>query len=185
MSWILPMGLVSVLGLSLFAIAQRRSEMLRMHDAIRARDRAVRIGSDQAQLQHPIVDMSRCLGCATCVAACPEDGVLEMLHGQAIVVRGARSQGIAACERECPVGAITVTIADLAEREDVPCLADGQEAHGVRGLFLAGEVTAHALIKTAIEQRSAVANEVARRLGKGKRSCRRQRRTVKRLPSTS
>ncbi|MFT7542176.1 MAG: Pyruvate/2-oxoacid:ferredoxin oxidoreductase delta subunit [Gammaproteobacteria bacterium] len=104
MSWILPMGLVSVLGLSLFAIAQRRSEMLRMHDAIRARDRAVRIGSDKAQLQHPIVDMSRCLGCATCVAACPEDGVLEMLHGQAIVVRGARSMELPPAKENAPWG---------------------------------------------------------------------------------
>ena len=38
------------------------------------------------------------------------------------------------------------------------------EALGSPGLFLAGEVTAHALIKTAIEQGQAVAAEVARRL---------------------
>jgi len=135
-----------------------------MRGRVRARERAREAGADRAQLQHPVVDLSRCLGCGTCVAACPEDGVLELVHGQAVVVRGARCQGISACERECPVGAIHVTLADLAEREDVPVLADDLEALGVPGLFLAGEVTAHALIKTAIDQGSAVAGSIGERL---------------------
>ena len=163
MSWFVLIGLVSILGLSLFAIAQRRGELARMRGVLREREEAVRVGAHKAQLQHPLIDLSRCLGCATCVAACPEDGILEIVHGQAVVVRGARCQGIAACERECPVGAIQVTLADLDQRDDIPCLAENLEAVGVEGLFLAGEVTAHALIKTAIEQGSAVAAEVAGR----------------------
>jgi thioredoxin reductase len=94
---------------------------------------------------------------------CPEKGVLELVHGQAMVVNGARCTGISACERECPVGAITVTLTNVEERRDIPAISTELEAVGTPGLFLAGEVTAHALIKTAIEQGTAVADEVARR----------------------
>ncbi len=164
MSWTLLAVVVAILGLALFAALARRSELAHMAQRVRERDKAVRHGSDKAQLSHPVIDLSRCLGCGTCVAACPEDGVLELVHGQAMVVHGARCVGVSACERECPVGAITVTIANLAERKDVPALSEGLEAIGSPGLFLAGEVTAHALIKTAIDHGTAVAAEVARRV---------------------
>ncbi len=164
MSWTLLAVVVAVLGLALFAALARRAELARMAQGVRERDKAVRHGSDKAQLSHPVIDLSRCLGCGTCVAACPEDGVLDLVHGQAMVVHGARCVGVSACERECPVGAITVTIANLGERKDVPALSEGLEAVGSPGLFLAGEVTAHALIKTAIDHGTAVASEVARRV---------------------
>jgi len=167
MSWPLLLGVVLVLGLSLVAALLRRAELARMHHAVRERDRAVRQGAERAQLQYPVVDLTRCLGCATCVAVCPEEGVLEIVHGQAVVVNGARCLGISACERECPVGAITVTLGNLEEREDIPAITEDLESVSAPGVFLAGEVTAHALIKTAIEHGTAVAAEVARRVRAG------------------
>ncbi|MDH3591350.1 MAG: NAD(P)-binding domain-containing protein [Planctomycetota bacterium] len=163
MSWPLLCGVVLALGLALLAAIARRMELLRMERTIADRDRAVRHGSNEAQLQHPVVDLSRCLGCGTCVDVCPEDGVLELVHGQAVVVNGARCVGVSACERNCPVGAIAVTLTNLEERRDIPVLGDDLEAIGAPNLFLAGELTAHALIKTAIEHGTAVAAEVARR----------------------
>ena len=163
MSWTLLVVIVVALGLALLVATARRAELRRMQQRLNRRQLAVRAGANEAQLQSPIVDLSRCLGCGTCVAACPENGVLELIHGQAVVVNGSRCVGHAACERECPVGAITVTLANLDQRSDVPALTGELEAIGTPGLFLAGEVTAHALIKTAIEQGSAVAREVAHR----------------------
>ncbi|HTF86942.1 MAG TPA: NAD(P)-binding domain-containing protein [Planctomycetota bacterium] len=163
MIWTLLALVVLALGALLLVVSARRIELRRMQQRLNRRELAVRAGSHQAQLQHPVVDLSRCLGCGTCVAACPEEGVLELIHGQAVVVNGSRCVGHAACERECPVGAIQVTLANLEERRDVPALTSELEAVGTPGLFLAGEVTAHALIKTAIEQGSGVAREVARR----------------------
>ena len=112
MSWVVLVLLVAGLGLAFFAALARRQELVRMRDKVAARDEAVRHGADKARLQYPVVDLSRCLGCGTCVMSCPEDGVLELVHGQAMVVRGARCQGIAACAPERPAGAITVTLAD-------------------------------------------------------------------------
>ena len=163
MSWTLLLGLVLALCIALLAALTRRIELAGMERRLERRERARREGSE-ARFHHPVVDLSRCLGCGTCVAACPEDNVLELVHGQAVVVNGARCRGHAACERECPVGAISVTVADLEQRSDIPVLSDDLEAVGVEGLFLAGEVTAHALIKTAIEHGTAVADEVARRV---------------------
>jgi len=163
MSWTLLGVVVLVLGFSFFVGVARRAELARMGHTVRRRKRAEEQGSAAAQLQYPVVDLSRCLGCATCVAICPEDGVLELVHGQAMVVNGARCKGISACERECPVGAITVTLQNLEERRDIPALNPELEAIGCPGLFLAGELTAHALIKTAVDHGTAVASEVARR----------------------
>ncbi|MCA8958298.1 MAG: NAD(P)-binding domain-containing protein [Planctomycetes bacterium] len=163
MSWAILGILVLGLGLWLAASLARRAELGRMARSVAAREQALRQGSAAAQLQHPVIDLSRCLGCATCVAVCPEDGVLDVVHGQAMVVNGARCVGVAACARECPAGAITVTLGDLSKRDDVPVIDTNLEAAGVPGLFLAGEVTAHALIKTAVDHGVAVAREVARR----------------------
>ncbi len=164
MSWTVLIALVIALGVLLASAAYRRFELLRMQRAVDERERLRLSGSEAQQFQHPLVNLSRCMGCATCVAVCPETGVLEIVHGQAVVVNGTGCLGISACERECPVGAITVTIKNYAERDDIPALSPSREAVGTPGLFLAGEVTAQALIQPAIEQGVAVAQEVARRV---------------------
>jgi thioredoxin reductase/Pyruvate/2-oxoacid:ferredoxin oxidoreductase delta subunit len=164
MSWALLIGLILALAIALAAAWSRRAELERMQELVRVSVETASSTRGAGLLQQPLVDLSRCLGCGTCVRACPEGDVLALVHGQALVVNGARCVGHAACERECPVGAITVTLANLAERRDVPVLSPELEAHGAPNLFLAGEVTAHALIKTAVEQGTRVAAEVARRV---------------------
>ncbi|QDV05774.1 Ferredoxin--NADP reductase [Planctomycetes bacterium Poly30] len=164
MSWAILAAMAGVLTLAVLVALHRRAEIRAMARTLERRDVAVEQGAAKAELQHPVIDLSRCLGCGTCVAACPEEGVLEMVHGQAAVVRGARCIGAGACERECPVDAITITMGDTSERRDIPALDPHLEAVGTPGLFLAGEVTAHALIKTAIDHGVAVAAEVATRM---------------------
>lgn len=170
MTYTLLIIIALALTLALAATASRRQELARLARAREERRQARERGSHRARLQYPQVDLSRCIGCGTCVQACPEEGVLELVHGQALVVHGARCVGHGRCAVECPTGGITVELADLAERTDLPALTDGFETAGVPGLFLAGEVTGYALIRTAVGHGTAVANEVSRRLGGGSRS---------------
>lgn len=124
-------------------------------DALRAglkeRHQAKETGSYRPRLEHPWIDLSRCIGCASCVRACPEQGVLDILHGQAAVVHGSRCIGHGECAAHCPVGAIALTMADRSERDDLPALLPDMEAIGRPGLFLGGEVTGFALIRTAVD----------------------------------
>ncbi len=162
-TWILLSALVLGLSTAIAAIAFRRAESTHLRAALGERERARATGGHKARLQHPHIDLSRCIGCGTCVAACPEDGVLELVHGQAVVVHGARCVGHGRCAAECPVGAIALTLGDVSERNDLPVLRENRESSHVPGLFLAGEVTGYALVRTAIAHGTAAADEAARR----------------------
>ncbi len=160
MSLTLPIGVALFVLCAALVMLLRRAELLRMGTEVRTRRKIAGSGAADAQLQYPVVDLSRCMGCATCVASCPEENVLGMVHGQAAVINATGCVGVAACARECPVGAINVTLADLSSRRDVPVLEDNLEARGVPGLFVGGELTAYALVKTAIEHGARVARAV-------------------------
>jgi thioredoxin reductase/ferredoxin len=160
LSWWVLLAVTAALALAVFA---RRRELVATSRRLAERRTAIERGSHKARLQYPQVDLSRCIGCGLCVAACPEEGVLEIVHGQALVVHGARCVGHGRCAPACPVGAIALTFADLKERRDLPALSEHLESAPTPGLFLAGEVTGFALVRTAIAHGVAVANEAARR----------------------
>ncbi|MFT7463359.1 MAG: ferredoxin [Pseudohongiellaceae bacterium] len=90
MIWFLLPSLVLGLGIALGAALARHAELHRMQSGVETRRKAQSPGRDSALLQHPVIDLSRCLGCGTCVAACPEQGVLDLVHGQAAVIDGDR-----------------------------------------------------------------------------------------------
>lgn len=164
MTWALLITLVLVLGIALVALIAQRAELRRTFEGLEERSRARERGSHAARLQYPVPDLAKCIGCGTCVAACPEEGVLQVIHGQAVVVHGARCVGHGICAKECPVGAIALTFGDLTERKDLPALTPDFEAVGKPGLYLAGEVTGFSLIRTAITHGVAVARAAAERV---------------------
>jgi thioredoxin reductase/Pyruvate/2-oxoacid:ferredoxin oxidoreductase delta subunit len=169
LSWTLLLGLVAALALAVLVTLHRRSELRRLAARVVELEQARAKGTRKARLAYPHVDLTRCLGCGACVRACPEEGVLALIHGQALVVHGARCVGHGACARECPTGAIALTFAELDSRRDLPALDPRLEVPGTPGLFLGGEVTGYALIRTAIAHGIAIADEVARRLAQGAR----------------
>jgi len=168
-TWTLLALLIVGLALALAAVVHRRSQSHELLRVLAERNDAQRRGSDKARLQFPAVDLTNCVGCGLCVQACPESGVLDMVHGQAMVVHGARCVGHGVCATACPTAAIAVTLGDLSDRRDIPAISESLEVRGSPGLFLAGEVTGYALVRTAITHGTSVADEVARRCADGGR----------------
>jgi thioredoxin reductase/ferredoxin len=152
---------VSLVFLAVVLVSMRRSELARMSQRLADIAEAKKSGSYKARLQYPHIDLSRCIGCGTCIAACPEDQVLDLVHGQAAVIHGARCVGHGNCANACPVSAISLTLADINERTDIPVLNRSLESPGRPGLFLAGEVTGYALIRTAISHGTSIINQIA------------------------
>lgn len=164
MSWSFLIAIVMLLGLAVVYLHLRSAERRTNTDVIAERSLAKTRGTHKARLQFPNIDIARCIGCGTCVASCPEAGVLQMVNGQAMVVHGARCVGHGKCAIDCPVGAIAVELGDIALRDDIPALTDKFESTLTKGVFLAGEITGYALIRTAINHGTVVADEIARRV---------------------
>ena len=152
---------ISSLLLAVALVSMRRFELARMSQRLSEIAVAKKTGSHKARLQYPHIDLARCIGCGTCVAACPEFDVLDLVHGQAAVIHGARCVGHGKCAEACPVGAISLTLGDIHDRTDIPALTTSLEACGTPGLYLAGEVTGYSLIRTAISHGTAIINQIA------------------------
>jgi thioredoxin reductase (NADPH) len=107
--------------------------------------------SDGPRSQHPHIDTSQCIGCATCTTVCPEGDVLAMLAGKAAIVNGYKCIGHSLCAEACPVGAITMVMASPSMGADMPVLTPEYET-SIANLYIIGELGGLALIKNAVNQ---------------------------------
>lgn len=123
----------------------------RHKESVRRFEEAKELGIDKARAQYPHIDPMLCIGCGSCVGACPEYDVLAVINGTATVVNGQRCVGHAKCEEVCPVGALTVGLGDISGRDDIPVLTHEQETT-IPGLYIAGELGGISLIRNAIAQ---------------------------------
>lgn len=151
-------GLFGVLG-----VWQRRIDRDRKEKTLADLRDAQALGAHKAVAQYPQIKPYACIGCGSCVQACPEEGVLGLVNGIAHVILGSRCVGHARCQDACPVGAITVGLGDLACRPDIPVLSDELET-SEPGIFIAGELGGMALIRHAVDQGSRAVDIVAARL---------------------
>ncbi len=119
--------------------------------------------SEGPKAQHPYIDSSYCIGCATCTMVCPEGDVLAMLGGKAVIANGHKCIGHGLCAEACPVGAITMTMACPSMGADMPSLTPEFETT-IPNLFIAGELGGLALIKNAVNQGRDCVDIIARRL---------------------
>jgi len=100
---------------------------------------------------HPIIDHNLCLGCATCVDACPEGKILGVIREKAHLVNPSHCIGHGACKTACPTNAISLVLGNEKRGVDIPMLNPNFETN-VPGLFVAGELGGMGLIRNAIEQ---------------------------------
>jgi thioredoxin reductase/Pyruvate/2-oxoacid:ferredoxin oxidoreductase delta subunit len=99
---------------------------------------------------HALVRADMCVGCGTCVAACPEPGAIRLVDKVATVALD-RCKGHGQCASACPVGAIVVGTGAAVQRVEVPDL-DIHFQTSVPGLHIVGELGGRGLIKNAINE---------------------------------
>ncbi len=114
---------------------------------------------------HALVRADRCVGCGTCVAACPEPGAIA-LKGKVAVVDKNVCVGHGECVQACPVGAVSMAGGEAVQRVEVPEVDAGFQSN-VRGLYIVGELGGRGLIKNAINEGKIAAEDVVRALPPG------------------
>lgn len=121
-------------------------------------------GSASASAGAPraMVRADLCVGCGTCVAACPEKGAITM-RGKLAVVDDALCKGHGDCVAACPVGGILVTTGAAVNRVAVP-LIDANFQSNVPGLYIVGELGGRGLIKNAINEGKMAIEHIATQL---------------------
>jgi thioredoxin reductase/Pyruvate/2-oxoacid:ferredoxin oxidoreductase delta subunit len=122
-----------------------------------------KIYSSGPRSQHPHIDTTYCIGCATCTTVCPEGDVLAMLGGKAAIVNGHKCIGHSLCAEACPVGAITMVLASPSMGADMPRLTAEFET-SLQNLFIVGELGGLALIKNAVNQGRDCIDVITKRL---------------------
>ncbi|MEJ2403150.1 MAG: NAD(P)-binding domain-containing protein [Candidatus Thiodiazotropha sp.] len=103
---------------------------------------------------HPLIDQAKCMGCGTCVKACPEQAnhpVLGLINGKAELIAPTNCIGHGACKTACPFDAITLVFGTERRGVDIPLLNPNFET-SMPGIYIAGELGGMGLIRNAIEQ---------------------------------
>src|SRR6516164_9334556 len=122
-----------------------------------------KLRSDGPQSQHPHIDNTNCIGCATCTMVCPEGDVLGMVGGKAMIINGYKCIGHGICADSCPVGAIEMVMASPSVAANLPRLSPEFETN-VKNMFIVGELGGLALIKNAVNQGRECVDTIATRL---------------------
>lgn len=145
-----------IYGLPLLALfawgAQRRARLegVSRHTF----EEAMEAGLTQPASLHPIIDTAKCIGCESCVHACPEfpaHQVLGIIHNKAALVSPTDCIGHGACQKVCPVGAISLVFGTSERGVDIPAV-NADFSTNIPGVFIAGELGGMGLIRNAIEQ---------------------------------
>ena len=150
--------------LALGVYAWRR---IRLHErSLHAHRVATSAGLVEPASLHPIVDPLKCIGCGSCISACPEQPehhVLGLINSKAQLVSPTDCIGHGACRTACPVDAIQLVFGTATRGVDLPRVTPWFETN-VPGVFVAGELGGMGLIRNAVAQgRQAVEQIYSRR----------------------
>jgi thioredoxin reductase/ferredoxin len=147
MMWLYGLPLVLILFVYLRHQSKKHRHSMRVHDE------AIASGMTEPASIHPVVNHALCLGCGTCVKACPErsKNVLGLIHGKAHLVNPTHCIGHGACKTACPFDAIELVFGTEKRGVDIPQVNPDFQTN-VPGIFIAGELGGMGLIRNAVRQ---------------------------------
>jgi thioredoxin reductase/ferredoxin len=150
-AWSLLIYALPLAGITAYYVVRQRRTHVKH---TRIMEEAVAAGMTEPASLHPVIDPARCLGCGTCVAACPETShhdVLGLIDGKAALIGPTDCIGHGACKTACPFDAITLVFGTERRGLDIPVLKPNFESN-VPGIYVAGELGGMGLIKNALTQ---------------------------------
>jgi thioredoxin reductase/Pyruvate/2-oxoacid:ferredoxin oxidoreductase delta subunit len=157
-----------VIFLIYFWIAHRKQKTSK-----RVLEESVASGMTEPSSIHPLVDHVRCLGCGTCVKACPESSknVLGLINGKAHLINPTHCIGHGACKTACPFDAIELVFGTEKRGIDIPEVGPDFQTN-VPGIYIAGELAGMGLVRNAVTQGSQAVDSICKLDGikKGKDS---------------
>lgn len=161
--YFLLFGLPLLSFILIYSILQKR----KTKKALAKIEEAKEAGLTEPASLHPDIDPNICLGCATCVTACPEGQILGLIKKKAVLVSPTSCIGHGACKEACPTDAITLVFGTERRGVEIP-LVNPEFETSVPNLFIAGELGGMGLIKNAIAQGQQAVQAIAKRKQHGK-----------------
>ncbi len=129
--------------------AQRRLRRDRRNQARLAQNQREKIKAPPSL--HPVIDPDRCIGCGSCIVACPETEVLGLVQMKATLIQPDHCVGHGRCEQACPTGAITLVLGTEGNGVEVPVTDEFFQTR-VPGVYVVGELGGIGLIRNAMRQ---------------------------------
>ncbi len=117
---------------------------------------------------HPIIFTDRCIGCHSCVDACPHD-VLDIIDGRAAVIAADQCMEDTSCQVVCPVNpkaCIVINTAKKIRSQPAPVRDAATYQTNVPGCYIIGDVSGVPLIKNAVKEGAEVMEHIHAELAK-------------------
>ncbi len=131
-----------------------RSRRRSTQSSISVLNESIDAGMTEPASLHPVIDYAKCIGCGSCVTACPEfpeHKVLGLIDRKAHLTSPTDCIGHGLCQKACPQNAITLVFGTEKRGVDIP-VVNGEFETNVPGIFIAGELGGMGLIRNAIIQ---------------------------------
>ncbi len=158
---------VSLLVFGLAIVGWKYRQRLQQDRALAAQlERNEREGIKAPPSLHPFINPQVCIGCGSCVQACPESNVLGLIAMKSVLLQPDHCVGHGKCEIACPVGAITLVLGAHDNGVEIPVTDEFFETR-VPGVYVVGELGGVGLIRNALLQGmqclTAIANQQQKR----------------------
>lgn len=133
------------------AYALYKSRQTKANKAILAE--SISTGMTEPASLHPLINQNICIGCGSCVNACPEGKhqVLGLINNKAELINPTACIGHGACKTACPADAIELVFGTERRGMDIPNVGPDFQTN-MPGIYIAGELGGMGLIKNATEQ---------------------------------